>query len=64
MPPAASSIGYSCETSMTGEVFDPVKALCPRVAEYQYREAGVGGIVSRGSKGGTGEFGEGKQERG
>jgi hypothetical protein len=64
MPPAASSIGYSCETSMTGEVFDPVKALCPRVAEYQYREAGVGGIVSRGSKGGTGEFGGGNHERG
>jgi hypothetical protein len=33
---------------MGGEAFVPKKAQCPRVGECQYREAGVGGLVSRG----------------
>ena len=33
---------------MGGEALGPVKAQCPSVREYQDREAGVGGLVSRG----------------
>jgi hypothetical protein len=33
---------------MGGEALGPVKALCPSVGEFQDRETGVGGLVSRG----------------
>ena len=45
---------------MGGEAFGPVKALCPSVGECQDREAGVGGLVSRGRADGIGGFSEGK----
>jgi hypothetical protein len=31
---------------MRGEALGPVKAQCPSVGECQYREVGVGGLVS------------------
>ena len=34
-------------SSVGGEALDPVKVLCPSIGECQ--EAGVGGLVSRGS---------------
>ena len=49
---------------MGGEAFGPVKALCPSVGECQGQEAGVGGLVNRGSREGIGDFQRGKQERG
>jgi hypothetical protein len=33
---------------MGREAFDPMKARCPSVREYQDREVGVSGLVSRG----------------
>jgi hypothetical protein len=33
---------------MGREGFDPVKVLCPSIAECQDQEAGVGTLVSRG----------------
>jgi hypothetical protein len=49
---------------MGGEAFGPVKALCPSVGECQGQEAGVGGLVSRGSGTGIGGFQRRNQERG
>jgi hypothetical protein len=46
---------------MGGEVFVPEKARCPNVGQCQDREAGVGGLLSRG--GGYG-FLEGKPGKG
>jgi hypothetical protein len=31
-----------------GEVFGPVKGLCPSIGEYQGQELGMGELVSRG----------------
>ena len=45
---------------MGGEALGPVKAGCPSVGECQDREAGVGGLVSRGRGEGGGEALEGK----
>jgi hypothetical protein len=42
-----------------------MKAQCPSVGEYQDREAGVSGLVSRGREDGMGGFGwETHPERG
>ena len=41
---------------MGGEAFGPVKSLSPSVPECQGQEAGVGGLVSRGSGEGIGVF--------
>jgi hypothetical protein len=41
---------------MGGEFLGPVKALCPSVGECQGQEAGVGGLVRRGSGEGKGVF--------
>ena len=49
---------------MGGEALGPEKAGCPSVGECQDREAGVGGLVSRGRGDGTGVFQWGNQERG
>ena len=38
----------------------PVKTQCPSVGEFQGREAGVGGLVSWGRRGGIGGLLEGK----
>ena len=48
---------------MGGEALGPVKAQCLSVGECQDREAGVGGLVSRGRGDGIGGFQRGKQER-
>ena len=45
-----------------GEVaLGPEKAQCPSVGECQDKEAGVGGLVSRGR--GIGDFQRGNQEK-
>ena len=49
---------------MRGEALGPVKAHCPRVGEYQVREAGVGGLVSMGRGEGIEGFQRGNEERG
>jgi hypothetical protein len=49
---------------MRGEALGPEKALCPSVVEYQNREVGVSGLVSRGTEDGIGGFSEGKQGKG
>jgi hypothetical protein len=41
-----------------------MKAGCPIVEEYQDREAGVGGLVSRGREDGIRGFSEGKLGKG
>jgi hypothetical protein len=41
---------------MGGEALDPVKVECPNVGEFQDRGVGVGGLVSRGRRGGIGGF--------
>jgi hypothetical protein len=41
-----------------------MKAQCPSVGECQDREAGVGGLVSRGREDGIGDFRRGNQENG
>ena len=41
---------------MGGEALGPVKVLCPRIGECQGQEVGVGGLVSRGSGEGIGDF--------
>ena len=48
---------------MGRETLGPVKALCPSVGECQGREAGVGGLVSRGNGRDRG-FSEGKPRKG
>ena len=42
---------------MGGEALGPIKAGCPSVGEEQDRDAGVGGVVSRGNREGIGVFG-------
>jgi hypothetical protein len=49
---------------MGGEVLGPVKAGCPSIWECQDMEAGIGGLVSRGSDEGIGGVQRGIQERG
>ena len=49
---------------MGGEALDPVKVLCPSVGECQDREAGVGGLVSRGRGNGIWGFSEEKWVKG
>jgi hypothetical protein len=41
---------------MGGEVLGPVKVLCPSIGECQGQESGVGGLGSRGSGEGIGDF--------
>ena len=48
---------------MGGEALGPVKVLCPSIGECQGQEAGVGGLVSRGSEDDRG-FLEGKLGKG
>ena len=48
---------------MRGEALGSVKAPCPSVGECQDREAGVGGLVSRGKGDGIGDFQRGNQGR-
>jgi hypothetical protein len=48
---------------MGGEAPGPVKAQCPNVGECQDREAGVGGLMSRGRRDEIGGFQRGNQER-
>jgi hypothetical protein len=49
---------------MEREALGLVKAQCPSVGECQDREAGVGGLVSRGRGNGIGGFQRGNEERG
>jgi hypothetical protein len=49
---------------MGGEALGPVKARCPSVGEFQDREVGVGGLVSREGEGGIGGILEGKWGKG
>ena len=46
---------------MGGEVLVPVKFLCPSIGECQGKEAGLGGLGSRGRWEGDRGFLEGKQ---
>ena len=48
---------------MGGEALGPVKAQCPNVGECHYQEAGLGGLVSRGSMLGIRGFQRENQER-
>jgi hypothetical protein len=48
---------------MGGEALDLVKARRPSIGECQDREAGVGGLVSRGKGDGIGGFQRENQER-
>ena len=50
--------------SVGGEALGPVKARCPSVGECQDREAGVGGLVSRGRVNEIEGFRRGNKERG
>jgi hypothetical protein len=61
-----SSRGWPCGTSMRGEALCLVRTLCPGVGQCQDREAGVGGLVSRGrgDEMGGGEAPRGNEERG
>jgi hypothetical protein len=47
-----------------GEALGPVKVLCPSIGKCQGQEAGVGGLVCRGSGEEIGCFLEGKPEKG
>ena len=49
---------------MRGEALGLVKARCPSVGEYQAREVGVGGLVSRGRGVEKGVFVGGNEEGG
>ena len=49
---------------MRGEALGPVKAQCSSVRECQDRDAGVGGLLSRGRGHRIGGFLEGKQGKG
>ena len=49
---------------MGGEALGPEKAQCPSVGECKDREAGVGGLVSKGRGDRIGGFWRGNQERG
>ena len=41
---------------MGREAVGPVMVLCPSMGEYLGQEAGVGGLVNRGSREGIGDF--------
>jgi hypothetical protein len=43
------SRGWPSQSSMEGEALGPVKVICSSIGECQGQEAGVGGLVSRGS---------------
>ena len=58
------SRGWLGQTSMRGEAFRPEKAHCPRLGEYQVREAGVGGLVRTARRDGIEGFQRGNEERG
>ena len=58
------SRGWPGRTSMRGEALGFVKAHCPRVGEYQVREAGVGGLVSTERWNGIEGFQRKNEERG
>ena len=58
------SRGWPGQTSMGGEALGPMKAHCPRVGEYQVREAGVGGLAIMGRWDGVEGFQRGNGERG
>jgi hypothetical protein len=47
-------------SSMGGEAIGLVKVLCPNIGECQDKEAGVGGLGSRGKGEGIGDFWRGK----
>jgi hypothetical protein len=49
---------------MQGEALGPVKTQFPSVGECQDKEAGVGGLVSRGRGDGIGGFQRGNEECG
>ena len=56
---------YVAEDGLVGsERRGPVKAQCFSVGECQDREAGVGGLMSRGRGDGIGGFRRGNEERG
>jgi hypothetical protein len=59
-PHTQSSQGLNYQPKVGGEILGLLKAQCPRVGECQYREAGVGGLVSKGRRDRIGEFSEGK----
>ena len=44
------SRGWPSRISVGGEALGPKKALCPSMGECQDQEAGVGGLVSGGSR--------------
>ena len=50
------SRGWSSRSSMGGEALGPVKVLCPSIGECQGQEVGVGGLGSRGTGEGIGDF--------
>ena len=49
---------------MGGEVFGPVKVLCPSIGKCQGQEAGRGGLGSSGRAEGERGFSEGKLGKG
>jgi hypothetical protein len=55
---------WPCETSIRGKTLCLVKAHCFNIEECQDREAGVGGLVSRGKRMGYRGFQRGNEERG
>ena len=57
------SRGWPGRTSVGGEALGFVKAHCPRVGEYQVREAGVGGLVIMGRWDGIEGFQRENEER-
>ena len=48
------SRGWASRSSMGVKALGPVKVLCPSIGESQGQEAGVGGLVSKGSGGDEG----------
>ena len=58
------SRGWPSWPSMGGEALGPVKVLCPNIWECLGQEAGVGGLVSKGSGEGIGGFPKGKPGKG
>jgi hypothetical protein len=58
------SRGWPSRSLMGGEALGPVKVLCPSIGDCQGQEAGLGGLVSKGSVEEIGGFWRGNQERG
>jgi hypothetical protein len=50
--------------SSGGDVFGPVNVLCPGIRDCQAQEVRVGGLGSRGNRGGDRGFSEGKLGKG